>query len=44
MNTRKSILAVLSFIMMAALVLSACQPVETTVEVVKTVEVPVEVV
>lgn len=44
MNTRKSILAVLSLVMMAALVLSACQPVETTVEVVRTVEVPVEVV
>ncbi len=42
MNTRSRILAVLSLVLVAAFVLSACQPVTTTVEVVKTVEVPVE--
>jgi ABC-type transport system substrate-binding protein len=41
MNTRKRIMAVLSFVLIAVFVLSACQP--TTVEVIKTVEVPVEV-
>ncbi len=44
MNTRKYVLTVLSLLMIAAFVLSACQPVQTTVEVIKTVEVPVEVV
>lgn len=43
MNNRKNILAVLSLLLIAVFVLSACQPVATTVEVVKTVEVPVEV-
>lgn len=37
MNNRKSIMAVFSVLIIAAFVLSACQPVETTVEVVKTV-------
>ncbi len=40
MNTRKSLLVVFSVMFIAAFMLSACQPVETTVEVVKTVEVP----
>jgi ABC-type transport system substrate-binding protein len=46
MVTRKHILAVLSFILIAAFALSACQPVVQTVETIKTVEVevPVEVV
>jgi len=46
MVTRKHILAVLSFILIAAFALSACQPVVQTVEVIKTevVEKPVEVV
>jgi ABC-type transport system substrate-binding protein len=46
MVTRKHILAVLSFVLIAAFALSACQPVTTTVEVIKTVEVevPVEVI
>jgi peptide/nickel transport system substrate-binding protein len=46
MVTRKHILVVLSFVLIAAFALSACQPVVQTVEVVKTVEVdkPVEVV
>ena len=46
MVTRKHILAVLSFVLIAAFALSACQPVVQTVEVIKTVEVdkPVEVV
>jgi len=44
MNTRKSVLAVLSIMIIAAFVLGACQPVQTTVEVIKTVEVPVEVI
>jgi len=46
MVTRKHILAVLSFLLIAAFALSACQPVVQTVTVVETVEVevPVEVV
>ena len=46
MVTRKHILAVLSFVLIAAFALSACQPVVQTVTVVETVEVemPVEVV
>lgn len=40
MNTRSRILAVLSVLLVAAFLLSACQP--QTVEVIKTVEVPVE--
>ena len=44
MNTRKYILVALSLLLISAFVLSACQPVQTTVEVIKTVEVPVEVV
>jgi ABC-type transport system substrate-binding protein len=42
MNTRKSILVALSLLIIAAFVLSACQPVQTTVEVIRTVEVPGE--
>jgi len=42
MATRKQIMAVLSLLIIAAFVLSACQPVQTTVEVIKTVEVPVD--
>jgi ABC-type transport system substrate-binding protein len=40
MSTRKNIMAVLGILLVAAMVLSACQP--ATVEVIKTVEVPVE--
>lgn len=42
MSNRSRIMAVFSLILVAAFVLSACQPVQTTVEVIKTVEVPVE--
>ncbi len=42
MNTRKYILVAFSLLIITAFVLSACQPVTTTVEVIKTVEVPVE--
>jgi ABC-type transport system substrate-binding protein len=42
MNARSRIMLVLSLVLVAAFVLSACQPVTTTVTVVETVEVPVD--